>query len=417
MTRIAFTMLPANDLGLPSRLLPVARALAQRGHEVAMFNPAPAPSALIAQAGLRNLPVPGVVLPEPKNDLDAASQAFDVEHFFGALFSDVGFVRAATELHLSVFGSYSPDMVVDSFGPFACLAARIMRIPLVSVIQGNFHPMSPGFLWWQPERPANLPSARSAFNAVAVEHGLKPLARVADLMAGDFALIVGTPETDPVAQAANVIHVGALGWQGHDASLPDWVATLGQTRKLVWVYSGNPRYAGAAGVTPIDSVVVIRAAIAALQDADVDVVLTTGFQELPAEVILPKNFHHAPYLPGPAMAARCDLMVHHGGHGSVITSLAAGTPAVMIPTISERESNARRMESLGAGAVIRPTTGADGEKRIDHAAFAKAIHRVLNDKSYEEAARRLSTDLRELGGARAAADKIEMFAATRQNLA
>ena len=47
MSRFLFTMLPANDLGLPTRLVPIARALADRGHEVAMFNPAPAPTALI----------------------------------------------------------------------------------------------------------------------------------------------------------------------------------------------------------------------------------------------------------------------------------------------------------------------------------------------------------------------------------
>jgi len=54
------------------------------------------------------------------------------------------------------------------------------------------------------------------------------------------------------------------------------------------------------------------------------------------------------------MAGRCDLMVHHGGHGSVITGLQAGTPAVIVPTITERESNARRFVALGAGEMVMP---------------------------------------------------------------
>jgi len=37
MSRFLFTMLPANDLGLPTRLVPIARALADRGHDVAVF--------------------------------------------------------------------------------------------------------------------------------------------------------------------------------------------------------------------------------------------------------------------------------------------------------------------------------------------------------------------------------------------
>jgi UDP:flavonoid glycosyltransferase YjiC (YdhE family) len=53
MARFLVTMLPANDLGLPTRMLPIARALRDRGHEVAVFNPAPAPSRLIAEAGLK----------------------------------------------------------------------------------------------------------------------------------------------------------------------------------------------------------------------------------------------------------------------------------------------------------------------------------------------------------------------------
>jgi hypothetical protein len=55
----------------------------------------------------------------------------------------------------------------------------------------------------------------------------------------------------------------------------------------------------------IDSIVVIRAAIAALGNAPVHVVLTTG--------------------------------AHHGGHGST-----------MIPICTERESNGRRVVARGA---------------------------------------------------------------------
>lgn len=47
----------SDDLGLPSRLLPVAAELRERGDEVAFANPAPAPSRLIAAAGFPNLEV------------------------------------------------------------------------------------------------------------------------------------------------------------------------------------------------------------------------------------------------------------------------------------------------------------------------------------------------------------------------
>jgi UDP:flavonoid glycosyltransferase YjiC (YdhE family) len=402
-------MLPANDLGLPTRLVPIARVLADRGHDVAVFNPAPAPARLIEDAGLKNLPMPSRPMPAPAIDLAQVSAAWDVEHMLAVAYGDREFAKAATAAHVDLMRDYDPDVVVDSFGLFACLAARILQAPLASVLQGSFHPASSGFLWWAGERPAGLPSAAPVINNAAADYGIAPIARCVDLLAGDLSLIVGTPETDPLPATARVTYVGQIVWQRGNATLPDWVVALSRDKPVIWVYSGNPRYGGAP--TPIDSIVVIRAAIAALGDAPVQVVLTTGYQEVPQEVgALPSNFHHAAYLPGLAMAERCDLMVHHGGHSSVMTGLSVGTPAVIIPTITERESNARRLAALGAGEVVMPANGADGEKHIDVADFGSKVHRVLNEPSYRRSAGRVAESMRQFGGAPDAADRIERLA-------
>jgi len=409
VARILITMLPANDLGLPTRMVPIACALAERGHEVAVFNPAPAPGKLIADAGLTSLPMPARPMPAPVFDLMQVSQAWDVEHFFGAVYTQEEYVRGAVAVYVDLMRDYAPDMVVDSFDPLACLAARVLKVPLATVLQGNFHPASRGFLWWETTRPAGLPSAAAFINSVASEYGLPPVDRCADLMAGDLSLIVGTPETDPVAAHADVTYIGPVVFQRGDAALPAWVNELSREQPLIWVYSGNPRYAPVA--TPVDSIVVIRAAIEALSDAPVQVVLTTGYQDLPEEFgVMPPNFHHAAYVPGLLMAKACDLMVHHGGHSSVMTGLMAGTPAVIIPTITERESNARRLAALGAGEVVVPVAGADGEKRIDVVEFGKKVSRVLSEPSYRQSARRVAESMRQFGGAHAAAERIEEFA-------
>lgn len=139
---------------------------------------------------------------------------------------------------------------------------------------------------------------------------------------------------------------------------------------------------------------VIRSAIAAFGNTPMQIVLTTGYQELPPEfAALPSNFHHATYLPGRAMAERCDLMVHHGDHSSVMMGLLAGTPAVIIPTITERESNARRVMALGAGEIVLPTNGDDGEKRIDVGDFSAKVQRVLTQPSYRQSARRVAESM------------------------
>jgi MGT family glycosyltransferase len=357
--------------------------------------------------------MPSRAMPDPSTDFAQVGSAWDVEQMFGAAFGSEDFVRASTALHVDVVRDFDPDVVVDSFGLFSCLAARILQVPLVSVLQGNFHPASDGFVWWKGERPDGLPSAAAAVNKVAAENGVAPIARSVDLLAGDLSLIVGTPETDPLPASADVAYIGPIVWQRGNATLPDWVAALGHDKPVIWVYSGNPRYGGSVP-TPVDSIVVIRTAIAALGDAPVHVVLTTGHQEIPEEVgSLPSNFHHAAYLPGLAMAERCDLMVHHGGHSSVMTGLSAGTPAVIIPTITERESNARRLVALGAGEIVLPVDGADGEKHLDVDEFSAKVHRVLKEPGYRTSARRVAESMRKFGGAREAAKRIERFAGFR----
>jgi UDP:flavonoid glycosyltransferase YjiC (YdhE family) len=152
--------------------------------------------------------------------------------------------------------------------------------------------------------------------------------------------VLDTPETDPLPASANVQYVGPVVWQRSDSSLPEWVKQRSPEKPIIWVYSGNPRYAPVP--TPIDSIVVIRAAIASLEDAPVYVVLTTGFQDLAAEFeALPANFFHAAHLPGHSMAAHCDLMVHHGSHRSVMTGLQSGTPAGLYRRSRTREQRAR----------------------------------------------------------------------------
>ena len=72
--------------------------------------------------------------------------------------------------------------------------------------------------------------------------------------------------------------------------------------------------------------------------------------------------------------------------------------------------------SLGAGEVVMPVNGADGEKRIDVAEFGAKVKRVLNEPSYRQSAKRVSESMRRFGGADAAAERIEKFALLNQDI-
>jgi hypothetical protein len=109
MAKFLFTMLAVNDLGLPTRMVPIARALADRGRDVTIFNPAPASMKLMAEAGLKSLPMPARPMPAPVMDLAAANTAWDVEQMFAGLYADEAFVREATAVHLDLVREAAPE--------------------------------------------------------------------------------------------------------------------------------------------------------------------------------------------------------------------------------------------------------------------------------------------------------------------
>jgi len=409
MSKILCTTLPSNDLGLLARTVPVARELASMGHKVAYCNPAPAPAKLIAEAGLDNLTPPA--WPIPTVFAPSTMEVWDLGHFWALIgFLDEDFARGFCEAMMTLMTDYGADVILDSWNVGACMAAKALRKPLVSIIQGDIHPANKGFIWWR-ERPPDVPSPVPALNSVLSEHGLPSVRKSEELHVGDLTLVAGTPDTDPILDSSDVTYVGPILWQRSDAALPDWIGSLRKDKPLVWVYTGNPTYGPVAPWA--DSMVLLRACLATLADEELEVVLTTGYQQLPEDVLtsLPANFHYEPYVPGLAMAERSDLLIHHGGHGSSMTGLITGTPAVIVPTYSERESNARRVAALGAGAMVVPTEGASGEKALSLEELRSKVRQVLSDPSFAANARRVAENMRNYGGAAEAARLIDRFVA------
>lgn len=416
--RILLVSLRSDDLGLPSRLLPVAAELRARGHQVAFANPAPAPAKLIASAGFPNIDCPPMYASAfPTVFARPTPLVRDYDHFLALLgWCDREFAAKEIENCVSVLRGWNPDVVVDSFDAAWCTAARILGIPFVEVLQGDLHPDGPGFAWWMPPSPS--PSPVDAFNEVLASYGLPQVDRAARLLLGPATIVIGTPATDPVPDH-KLRHVGALLWGDPAAALPARIPPPGR-RPLIFLYGGKPRYSPRTNIW-CDSEIVIDASIQALADVDVDVVVGAGNQGLPD--VLPDNFLALDYAPGQALANRADAMIHHGGHGSMLTALRAGTPALIIPTYSERESNARRAAAMGTAICLVPETAGDEnrlepdlglvnemggvQRRLDPQLVSDAINALLQDHRYTHAARAASDSLARLPGAAGAAQMIE----------
>ena len=63
-------------------------------------------------------------------------------------------------------------------------------------------------------------------------------------------------------------------------------------------------------------------------------------------------------------------------------SVTSGTPAVIVPTYSERESNARRVAAVGAGEYVLPKAENSRKKKIALAEFREKIECVLSTSTY-----------------------------------
>ena len=79
-------------------------------------------------------------------------------------------------------------------------------------------------------------------------------------------------------------------------------------------------------------------------------------------------------------------VVTHGGHGTVIRSLAADVPLVVLHHGRDQADNAARVTARGAGLAVK--------RSASPAAIATAVRRVLDDPSFRSGAARLGRSVR-----------------------
>ena len=119
-----------------------------------------------------------------------------------------------------------------------------------------------------------------------------------------------------------------------------------------------------------DDLPLAEAALAALADRPVRVLLTVGPDHDPSEVSeRPGNARIERTVPHSAVLERAELLISHAGHGSVMKALWHGRPMVLIPWGRDQPGVAARAQALGVADVV-PRTEATRET------LAAAVDRV-----------------------------------------
>ncbi|HEY3484822.1 MAG TPA: glycosyltransferase, partial [Ilumatobacteraceae bacterium] len=117
---------------------------------------------------------------------------------------------------------------------------------------------------------------------------------------------------------------------------------------------------------------------------------------------VPTNVHVTESVPHGAVFPHVDLVISHGGHGTVVRSLAAGVPVMVVPISRDQPDNAARVVHHGVGVSV--------PKRSSPEKFAAAVRQVLLDRDIHERARELGRRMAPEVGAPAAVAALERLA-------
>ncbi|WP_400994923.1 glycosyltransferase [Agromyces sp. GXQ0307] len=172
----------------------------------------------------------------------------------------------------------------------------------------------------------------------------------------------------------------------------DFPATLPPNARYVGPILDDPDWADAARWTPPegDAPLVLVAMSSTFQDhvgclqriADalgelrVRGLMTTGPAVEPGAIRAPANVAVVASAPHREVLPLADLVVTHGGHGTVVKALAAGLPLVILHHGRDQADNAVRVTERHAGVAVPRTASS--------VRIARAVAEVLGDASYRE---------------------------------
>lgn len=138
-------------------------------------------------------------------------------------------------------------------------------------------------------------------------------------------------------------------------------------------------------------------------------VIATGIAISPEKIksfSRPENVIIRGFVPGTELIKASDVTVFHGGSSTLMTCLACGTPAVVIPSMGEQEDNGAVLAQSGAGIVL-------DKKILTPLMLVEAIQTIITDPNYREQATKLKSLGEKYGGAEVAATQAEKLVARK----
>ncbi|MDW5598828.1 glycosyltransferase [Conexibacter stalactiti] len=384
----------AGGRGHAGPLLPLARALRAAGHAVAFNGRAtvvaelsdlgePLPDA--DDAGSEPIAIAPLLAPDAARE-DAVLR----DGFAGAVAR-----RRAGSVH-ALCERWTPDLIVrDELDFGALVAAEARGLPHATVLVSA----SGAFV-----RP---PLVAPPLDALRADYGLAP----DPSLTAPARHLVLSPSPPRFRDPAFPLPATALAFRSGPGGEPGGAARRGRGS------DDEPAPPWPVAIPGAPTVYATLGTIFNAESGDLFARLLEGLRALPLNVVVtvgraldPAGFGPQPphvrierHLPQARVLTRCDLVVSHGGSGTVVDALAAGLPSLLLPLGADQLLNAARCEALGVGVALDVVNATPQ-------AIGAAATRLLDDRATAAAARAFALEIGALPGPDACVPALEEIA-------
>ncbi|HEX4701543.1 MAG TPA: glycosyltransferase [Pseudonocardiaceae bacterium] len=354
--RILFTFIGGSGHFHP--LVPIARAATAAGHDVAVAGGGGMVSTIEA-AGFTAFAT-SKPRPRPAIAPSARVEPIDLEREDTAM--RVGFAGTGARRHAGVIPDiireWKPHVLVRDEVDFGtAIAAELLGIPCATVLvlaAGSF-----------PRKEVIADS----LNDVRSELGLAPDPTLAmlerDLVLCPFPPSFRSPDS-PLPATAFSFRSAAVPAVRAASPTPTVYFTLGT---LDTYFDLQSRVLGG------------------LRELQADIVMTIGARNDPAGFgPQPANVRIERFIPQDEVLPHSDLVISHGGSGSVLGALAHGLPSILLPMGADQPYNAQRCVELGVGQVLDAVAATPEQVR-------DTARGILDTVTYRHAAERIRDEI------------------------
>jgi UDP:flavonoid glycosyltransferase YjiC (YdhE family) len=423
MARFLIATLPVTGHVLP--VVPIAKTLVQRGHEVAWYTGKGFQSKVEA-TGAHYLPMVAgpdyttadldALFPGRENLKGIAQIKFDMKHAF------IDAMPGHVEDIENILKSFPADVLLGDTGfsagaiisernllPWAVINITVLGLPGRDVAPfglGILPSASPlgrvrnRFLYWMAEKMV-FREVYAYYFELAAKHGWPKVATVSIPVTSPYLYIQPSvpgfeyPRSDMPRQ---VHFVGSLLPEApKDFIPPAWWDEV--------VNAGKPVVLVTQGTVATDADQLITPTLQALANEDVMVVATADPDSL--KIDIPANAQVVPFVPFGHLMPHVSVMVTNGGYGGTTSALAHGVPVVSGGISEDKSEVSNRVAYSGVGINLRTATPSVEQVR-------KAVKDVLSDTRYRHNAQAMAEEFAEYDGATNSALLLEQLAQSQK---